>query len=122
MKMNKIKLLNQIYLSPKLCSDIVYHYDKSEISRDRLTKDAFHKICLKHHIDIHPSILFEFFDLAGIKIAITPVGKTEFWAGRVCQDESITVSNDYISRSEATLGALISAISIYNNKNKNGNE
>lgn len=116
--MNKIKLLNQIYLSPKLCSDIIYHFDKSEMSKARLTREVFHKICMKHHIDLCPPMLFDFFDGVGIKIAIIPVGKTEFWSSRIYQDEKTSVSNDYINRNEATLGALELAINIYNDKFK----
>jgi len=120
--MNKIKLLNQIYLSPKLCRDIIYHFDKTEMSPARLTREVFHKIMMKYHVDLCPTLLFEFFDTVGIKVAIIPVGKTEFWSSRIYQDESTSVSNDYISRNEATLGALELVIHIYNNKYQDENK
>ena len=120
--MNKIKLLNEIYLSPKLCSDIVYHYDRTEMSKARLKMDVFHKIMMKHHIDLYPSILFDFFDKMDIKIVIVPVIKTEFWSSRIYHETNIFAMNDYVSRNEAILGALQSAINIYNNKFKKENE
>jgi hypothetical protein len=117
--MSAIRLINKIYFYPKLCCEIISFYNKSNLDYDKLTRDAFHKICKDNNIDTHPSILFNYFDGAGIKIAIMPVGCTEFWNYRIYHDGTITIISDYISRSEATLGALESAISIYNSISPN---
>lgn len=116
--MSITKILNEIYVSKELSSEIIYYFDKIEINPIKVNKDLFEKFYKKNNIDMNPSILFEFFDEKRIKIAIMPVSNTEFWSGRIYLSEEIISMNDYVSRQDATIGALERAIIIYNEKNK----
>lgn len=117
--MSSIRLINKIYFYPKLCCDIVQFYDKRNISYEKLDRDTFHKICRSHYIDRHPSVLFDYFDKAGIRTAIIPV---EYgWSYRIYHDDTITIMNDYNNRLDATLAALEYSVTIYNSLNPSEN-
>lgn len=120
--MDSVKLLNKIHNNTKLCNDIIYYYERTIVQPTKtLTSNAFVKIMTKHHIDIHPSILFNFFDSVKIKITTFPVGKTDFWGSKIYFEDNVLVSNDYSDRNEATLGAIETAINIFNSKTNNTN-
>jgi len=111
--MSITNILNDIYISKDLSSELIYFYEKIEINPIKVNKDLFDKFCKRNNIDTHPCILFNFFDEKKIKIAIIPVGNTEFWSGRIYHQNEITSMNDYTSREESTLGTLEKAIKIY---------
>jgi hypothetical protein len=113
------KILNDIYVSKDLSSEIIYHYDKIEVNPIKVTKILFDNFCKRNNIDKNLCILFNFFDNKNIKIGIMPVSNTEFWSGRIYLTDEIISMNDYSSRQEAINGALERAITIYNTNNKN---
>lgn len=117
--MSIIRLMNRIYMTPKLCCDIILFYNKLIVDYSVVRRETFIGICRENHLDIYPSLLFNFFDSIGIKIAILPINNTEFWSSRIYHDGSVTISSDYVGRSEATIGALEWAIVFYENKNEN---
>jgi hypothetical protein len=114
--MSITKVLNEIYVSKELSSEIIYFFDKIEINTIKVSKDFFEKFYKKNNIDMNPCRLFDFFDEKKIKIAIMPVSNTEFWSGRIYLYDKIISMNDYVSRKDATIGALERAIIIYNEK------
>lgn len=117
--MTKIEdILNLIYISKELSSEIIYHFDQIEINPIKVTKTVFESFYKKHNIDSNPCI-FDFFDNKNIKIAIMPVSNTHFWSGRIYLKNEIISMNDYNSRYDATIGALEKAINIYNEKHIN---
>lgn len=112
-------ILNLIYISKELSSEIIYHFDQIEINPIKVTKTVFESFYKKHNIDSNPCMLFDFFDNKNIKIAIIPVSNTQFWSNRIYLKNEIISMNDYMSRYDATIGALCKAINIYNEKHKN---
>jgi hypothetical protein len=110
------EIINSIYISKELSSEIIYHFDEVEVKTININKDMFDKFYKRHKIHLHPCVLFDFFDTKGIKIAIFPVSNTEFWSGRIYTNNEIILMNDYTNRKEATIGALDRAIKIYKEK------
>lgn len=113
--MNEIKLINKIFTYEKLRNKLVLFFD-SKKKPQVMTKDSFTKFCRDYSIDVAPSLLFDFFDSVGLKISIVPSRSGDFWSSRINTGEVIIISNDYLERKEATLGALIKSIEIYNDK------
>ena len=115
--MNEIKLINKIFTYEKLRNKLVLFFD-SKKKPQVMTKDSFTKFCRDYSIDVAPSLLFDFFDSVGLKISIVPSSNKSggFWSSRINTGEVIIISNDYLERKEATLGALIKSIEIYNDK------
>ena len=113
--MNEIRLINKIFTYEKLRNKLVLFFD-SKKKPQVMTKDSFTKFCRDYSIDVAPSLLFDFFDSVGLKISIVPSSNKSggFWSSRINTGEVIIIVNDYLERKEATLGALIKSIEIYN--------
>lgn len=116
--MATLKLLNTIYNSRNLATDIFCHYNApKKISPDKLTRNEYMKMLMNNHIDLYPVILLDYFDTLDIKIAVYPVEGTEFWSSRVHYEGVITINNHYTSRLDAVSGGIEKGIEIYETNN-----
>jgi len=109
------RIIVTMYYSEKLCCDVFNYYEGKDLPYKKIPQPAFEKMCIKHSIDTVPSVLFEFFSNKGIRVVVSPLGIADYWKTVVYTDGEALVQNDYNNRLDAVLGALDTAINLYNN-------
>lgn len=116
---NVVILLNKLFDEHSEVCYRLYAFMKDCDIPASISRDAFLKMCYKNQIDFYPSIIFTFIELNGIRVGVCPDENSDDYIYKVCMSDKFLYGNDYITRVNAEIKAILSSFEILDEKLKN---
>lgn len=118
--MNELSLLKRLYDVESLRRDI-YFFFKPKSKLKEILKSHWNEMIELEKLEQNFEQLFYIFDKKGIRIAVIPSQKNDFWSYRIYTSCEIQIANHFYSRNEASIAAVNKAVIMFNQNNNTNN-